>query len=135
MESEMLKHLILSLAVSSPMTTLVAGDVQIETQSQVEHGNIPQSVLREYGLENSAALTDEEGELIRGKAGRSELQQQIRIKTGNRRKRYRKSANNSATIRRLSPGRYVVRHRNNSNFVPKGSPRYDVNLNRAIKLQ
>jgi hypothetical protein len=132
MESEMLKHLILSLAVSSPMTTLVAGDVQIETQSRVEHGNIPQSVLREYGLENSAALTDEEGELIRGKAGRS-LTPQQRAKLGSMRKRYRIRSNNSAIIRRLSPGRYVVRHRNNSNFVPKGSPRYDVN--RAIKLQ
>lgn len=42
---------------------------------------------------------------------RLEYHLEIRKKTGNRRKRFRKSRSNSATIRRLAPGRYIVRYR------------------------
>ena len=84
-------------------------DVAFEPTASGASGSKVTFTFQEF--EELSASARAYGEVESAAKSRLEYHLEVRKKTGNRRKRFRKSSSNSATIRRLAPGRYVVRYR------------------------
>ncbi len=84
-------------------------DVAVAPTDSGASGSKVTFTFQEFEDLNTSGATD--GSVDAQARSRLEYHLEIRKKTGNKRKRFRKSRNNSATIRRLAPGRYVVRYR------------------------
>ena len=84
-------------------------DVALEPTQSGASGSKVTFTFQEFEDLNASTATD--GTVSPAARSRLQYHLEIRKKTGNRRKRFRKSSRNSATIRRLAPGRYVVRYR------------------------
>jgi hypothetical protein len=84
-------------------------DVALEPTQSGASGSKVTFTFQEFEDLNSSTAVN--GTVSANARSRLQYHLEIRKKTGNRRKRFRKSSRNSATIRRLAPGRYVVRYR------------------------
>lgn len=84
-------------------------DVDLQPTASGAPGSKATFTFQEFEELNASARAY--GEVESNARTRLEYHLEIRKKTGNRRKRFRRSRSNSATIRRLAPGRYVVRYR------------------------
>jgi hypothetical protein len=84
-------------------------DVALEPTQSGASGSKVTFTFQEFENLNSSTAMD--GTVSSNARSRLQYHLEIRKKTGNRRKRFRRSRRNSATIRRLAPGRYIVRYR------------------------
>jgi len=109
----MTRTILLTAAVAAALTAAVAPTNASAAEPAAKDGQISADMLAQFGLGGSEAVSDEEGEDIRGKGGRVQYRVIISKLVNNKIRQVKRIVTRKALTRliRLNSGKYTVKYK------------------------